>query len=122
MQLTSVLPAPITLARRRGQLALTVRAHLIAMTARKQPVDGVTDDPRHVFLTASEVIARYRWGRTKGYEQLRDQGFPRPVAGRYRLDLLMAWEDGLLAEAAPPPTSTPVGPPAKRHFDRKRSA
>jgi hypothetical protein len=25
-------------------------------------------DPRHVFLTSAEVMARYRWGRTKGYE------------------------------------------------------
>jgi hypothetical protein len=46
----------------------------------------------HTFLTAREVIARYRWGRTRGNEQLRSGDFPRPVAGRYRLDLLMAWE------------------------------
>lgn len=79
-------------------------------------------DPRHTFLTAGEVIARYRWGRTKGYAQLRNRDFPRPVAGRYRLDLLMAWEDRQLAEAATPIESHPTGPPAKRRLERKASA
>lgn len=37
------------------------------------------DDPRHVFLSAGEVIARYGWGKTKGY-QLRVLLVPR----RYR--------------------------------------
>lgn len=85
-------------------------------------VSAESVDPRHVFLTASEVIARYRWGRTKGYEQLRDQSFPRPLAGRYRLDLLMAWEDRQLAEASASSASRPVGPPAKRHSGRRTSA
>jgi predicted DNA-binding transcriptional regulator AlpA len=48
----------------------------------------------HVFLSALEVIARYGWGRTKGYRILRSDGFPRPIGGdRYRLDALMAWEE-----------------------------
>lgn len=85
-------------------------------------VSAESVDPRHVFLTASEVIARYRWGRTKGYQQLRSQSFPRPLAGRYRLDLLMVWEDRQLAEALTPSASRPVGPPAKRHSERRTSA
>lgn len=94
-----------------------VQAHDPALLA------GATEvDPRHVFLTASEVIARYRWGRTKGYEVIRSQNFPRPLAGRYRLDLLMAWEDNQLAEAQSPPMSAPARPPAKRHFERRTSA
>ena len=28
-------------------------------------------DPRHILLTPAEVMARYRWGRTKGYEVMR---------------------------------------------------
>jgi hypothetical protein len=28
-------------------------------------------DPRQVFLTPTEVMARYRWGRTKGYDAMR---------------------------------------------------
>lgn len=83
---------------------------------------GSDHDPRHTFLTAREVIARYRWGRTKGYEQLRQRDFPRPVAGRYRLDLLMDWEDRQLTEPAAPPEPHPTGPPSKRHFERKASA
>lgn len=91
-----------------------------AETASHVPAGNV--DPRHVFLTAREVIARYRWGRTKGYAQLRNQSFPRPLAGRYRLDLLMAWEDRQLADASIPSTSRPAGPPAKRHTERRTTA
>ena len=52
-------------------------------------------DPRHVFLTAAEVMARYQWGRTKGYEVMRTRrdGFPGAISGRYRLDTLLHWED-----------------------------
>jgi len=58
-----------------------------------------TTDPRHIFLTAREVIERYGWGRTKGYQVLRQRDFPRPVAGdRYRPDTLMAWEDSQVQE------------------------
>ena len=28
-------------------------------------------DPRHVFLSASEVMARYGWGKTRGYQNSR---------------------------------------------------
>ena len=64
------------------------------------------DDPRHVFLTASEVMARYGWGKTKGYQNLKDRELvPPPVMthpDRWRLDQLLAWEDKrmALAEAA----------------------
>jgi hypothetical protein len=59
---------------------------------------GSIVDPRHVFLTPAEVMARYRWGRTKGYEVMRSRrdGFPRSVGGRYRLDNLLMWEDNWL--------------------------
>lgn len=65
----------------------------------------LSTDPRHMFLTAKEVIARYGWGRTKGYQMLRQRGFPRPVGrDRYRLDALMAWEDRQLTQDEPPGT------------------
>ena len=55
------------------------------------------DDPRHVFLTASEVMARYGWGKTKGYQNLKNRELvPPPVMthpDRWRLDQLLAWED-----------------------------
>lgn len=100
------------------------RTHLTVMKATRPttPARGSDHEPRHTFLTAREVIARYRWGRTKGYEQLRQRDFPRPVAGRYRLDLLMAWEDRQLAEATTPAEPHRSGPPAKRHYERKESA
>lgn len=87
-----------------------------------RPVTGLgenleTTDPRHTFLTAQEVIARYGWGRTKGYQVLRRENFPRPVAGdRYRLDTLMAWEDSQVQERqrSAEHTSTPF-PMRKRH-------
>lgn len=103
--------------------APSTRAHLTVMKASRPTTARDSDqDPRHTFLTAREVIARYRWGRTKGYEQLRNGDFPRPVAGRYRLDLLMAWEDKQITEAADAVPRRPDGPPAKRHFERKASA
>lgn len=64
------------------------------------------DDPRHVFLSAGEVIARYGWGKTKGYQNLKDRSLiPLPVMthpDRWRLDQLLAWEEKriALAEAA----------------------
>ncbi len=38
-------------------------------------------DPTNTFLTPAEVIRRYRWGRTKGYQMLRSPGFPRAIGG-----------------------------------------
>jgi len=64
------------------------------------------DDPRHVFLSASEVMARYGWGKTKGYQNLKDREMvPPPVMthpDRWRLDQLLAREEKriALAEAA----------------------
>lgn len=64
------------------------------------------DDPRHIFLSASEVMARYGWGKTKGYQNLKDRELvPPPVMthpDRWRLDQLLAWEEKrmALAEAA----------------------
>ena len=64
------------------------------------------DDPRHVFLDAHDVMARYGWGKTKGYQNLKDRDLvPPPVMthpDRWRLDQLLAWEEKrmALAEAA----------------------
>jgi hypothetical protein len=64
------------------------------------------DDPRHVFLSASEVMGRYGWGKTRGYQHLKDRELvPPPVMthpDRWRLDQLLAWEEKrmALAEAA----------------------
>ena len=61
------------------------------------------DDPRHVFLTAGEVMARYGWGKTRGYQHLKDRRLvPPPVMthpDRWRLDQLLAWEEKRIALA-----------------------
>jgi len=61
------------------------------------------DDPRHVFLHASDVIRRYDWGKTKGYQNLKDRSLvPAPVMthpDRWRLDQLLAWEERRMAMA-----------------------
>jgi hypothetical protein len=92
------------------------------------------DDPRHVFLHASDVIRRYDWGKTKGYQNLKDRSLvPPPVMthpDRWRLDQLLKWEEKrmALAEAAlkalvapdgEPTTVTDLLPQPKR---RRRSA
>lgn len=64
------------------------------------------EDPRNVFLSAGDVLARYGWGKTKGYQNLKDRELvPPPVMthpDRWRLDQLLAWEEMrmALAEAA----------------------
>jgi hypothetical protein len=61
------------------------------------------DDPRHVFLSASEVMARYGWGKTKGYQNLKNRDLvPPPVMthpDRWRLDQLLTWEEKRMALA-----------------------
>ena len=78
------------------------------------PPDASDDtDPRHVFLDARDVMARYGWGKTKGYQNLKDRSLvPAPVIthpDRWRLDQLLAREEKrmALAEAA---MEAPVGP------------
>lgn len=71
------------------------------------------DDARHVFLSASEVMARYGWGKTRGYQNLKDRELvPPPVMthpDRWRLDQLLSWEEKrmALAEAALEAVATP---------------
>jgi hypothetical protein len=71
------------------------------------------EDPRNVFLCAGEVMARYGWGKTKGYQNLKDRELvPPPVMthpDRWRLDQLLAWEARrmALAQAA---LDAPVAP------------
>lgn len=91
-------------------------------------------DPRHVFLDATDVMSRYGWGKTKGYQNLKDRELvPPPVMthpDRWRLDQLLTWEERrmALAEAAlraliepdrRPETVTGLLPQPKR---RRRSA
>ena len=89
-----------------------------------EPQDSKADNvvPEHTFLTAQQVIARYGWGRTKGYRMLRSDDFPRPIGGdRYRLDVLMEWE-GRQQSGGAPPRPFPVLPPPKRRPARGRSS
>lgn len=63
-------------------------------------------DPRNVFLSAHDVICRHGWGKTKGYQNLKDRELvPPPLMthpDRWRLDQLLTWEEKrmALAEAA----------------------
>lgn len=92
-------------------------ARILQITPADRPADQgppSSVDPASAFLTALEVIARYGWGRTKGYRMLRSEGFPRPIGGdRFRLDTLIAWENAQLA-AARPAKAAPSLPPRKR--------
>jgi hypothetical protein len=58
-------------------------------------------DPRHVFLTAKEVILRYGWGRTYGYQMLKSTGFPCRIGDRFRLDTLMPFPSVATSGHAP---------------------
>lgn len=96
------------------------------------PPDASDDaDPRHVFLDARDVMARYGWGKTKGYQNLKDRSLvPAPVMrhpDRWRLDQLLAWEEKrmemaevtLVAPERVPLAITDLLPQPKR---RRRSA
>lgn len=64
---------------------------------------------------------------------LRSEGFPPPIGGAYRLDALMAWENGVLSgelpgvpDASPGPDAAAPVPvtelPVRRNTRRKRAA
>jgi predicted DNA-binding transcriptional regulator AlpA len=61
------------------------------------------DDPRNVFLDAREVMRRYGWAKTKGYQNLKDRDLvPPPVMtrpDRWRIDQLLAWGERRIALA-----------------------
>src|SRR3954453_19912465 len=91
---------------------------------------GPLHDPRHVFLNARDVMRRYGWGKTKGYQTLKDRDLvPPPVMthpDRWRLDQLMAWEERRMAMAeealiavVEPDRLADLLPPSKR--SRRRS-
>lgn len=94
---------------------------------RGQPIDA-----RHVFLDAHDVMARYGWGKTKGYQNLKDRRLvPAPVMthpNRWRLDQLLEWEERRMAaaECISLPTAdtqpTNVGDLLPRPKRRRRSA
>jgi hypothetical protein len=91
------------------------------MTSQTSDLQASDTGPEHIFLTAQQVIARYGWGRTKGYRMLRSEGFPRPIGGdRYRLDALMEWERRQQASGVP---SKPMAelPPRRRRSTTSRS-
>jgi hypothetical protein len=87
-------------------------------------------DPKHVFLDASAVMRRYGWGKTRGYQNLKDQTQVPPPAvthpDRWRLDQLMMWEERRVASvelAGAEPRREDLAdllPPSKR--PRRRSA
>lgn len=93
-----------------------------------QPDNEVEDDPRNVFLDATAVIQRYHWGKTRGYQNLKDRDLmPPPVMthpNRWRLDQLLRWEELRIAqaeraliksaEASPPQSLASMLPPPKR--------
>jgi hypothetical protein len=60
-------------------------------------------DPRHVFLDATAVMRRYGWGRTKGYQNLKNRELvPSPMMthpDRWRLDQLLTQEERLISAA-----------------------
>ena len=87
--------------------AMSSRMGLVPADDHVEGVAALRPDTMHVFLTAQEVIARYGWGRTKGYRMLRSEGFPSAIGrDRYRLDALIAWENAQLhapSKALDPP-------------------
>lgn len=71
----------------------------------------LSTDPRHQFLTRKETYMRYRRSRTAGYAFLTQPGFPPPIGDCYRLDQLMAWEDGHRWPTGSSDTSTALNAP-----------
>lgn len=77
--------------------AMNSNMGLVAADDHLEGAVPLRPEAMHIFLTAQEVIARYGWGRTKGYRMLRSEGFPAAIGrDRYRLDALIAWENAQL--------------------------
>ena len=68
------------------------------------------DDPRNVFLDAREVMRRYGWGKTKGYQNLKDRDLvpppvmTHPTAG----DSTSSWHGRRSASRWPRPRCRPL--------------
>lgn len=81
----------------------SAREHLHPVVGT-QPGQHAGNDPRDVFLDARAVMRRYGWGKTKGYENLKNRDLtPPPVMthpDRWRLDQLLAWEDHRIEAAS----------------------
>jgi len=63
----------------------TVGSRGVVLTVRQVNIDtpgqpGHTS-LNHTYLTSREVIARFRWGRSYGYQMLASTGFPRTIGG-----------------------------------------
>ncbi|MGH9004209.1 MAG: hypothetical protein ACRDYV_13880, partial [Acidimicrobiia bacterium] len=75
----------------RSTRALPAPAETTAMnklTATQSP------DPRHVYLSQSDLQTRYGRGRTFISQLVNSPGFPRPIVpGRWRFDRILARED-----------------------------
>ncbi|OIJ28032.1 hypothetical protein [Nocardioides luteus] len=75
----------------------------MSTTTDRQTATPEGRDPRHIFLDAQEVMRRYGWGKTRGYQNLKDRTLvPEPVLihpNRWRLDQLLAWEERRMAAA-----------------------
>ena len=87
------------------------------MTTNAMPAPPGDIDPRHLFLTAKEVILRYGWGRIHGYQMQKSAGFPRRVGDRFQLARLIVWAQAV-------PAGEPPGRPAarSRRADQPRHA
>src|SRR4051794_39015537 len=83
------------------------------MNDNAMPAPPVDIDPRHVFLTAKEVILRYG-GPHRRLPDAAEHRLPRGIGDRFRLDTLIAWEQAVLAgplrggEAEGPGSSRPA--------------
>jgi len=56
-----------------------------------------TTPPEHTFLSRRDVIRRYGWVKTKGYQTMAAPDFPTAISGVYRLDTLIGWENKQVA-------------------------
>jgi hypothetical protein len=107
----------------------------VRMTDNTYPHSGQvshTAAPRDTFLTAAEVAARYRWGRTKMAKMRVSPGFPVSLHGSFRLDTLLDWEERVLAGGVDPSRVVPAPraaasadgppPPTSKRPGRRRAA
>lgn len=99
------------------------------------PINGDgPPDPRHVFLDAGDVMRRYDWGKTKGYQNLKNRELvPPPVmthaaagastsswrGAERRMAMAEAALEALVASDREPDSVTDLLPQPKR---RRRSA
>ena len=105
-------PLVTACARSPGRRSIAAIGHvrIFLLMQPTMPTTHPGGDLGHTSLKPQEVLARYRWGRTRGYLELKKATIARR-GGNYRLDTFIVWEDWCLTANEPERDATVIATP-----------